>query len=137
MSDLGNRDKGLSIAGSSKANNANILIWTANVSKTALWTIEQNSDGSCIIKSAWSGRVLDVQNTGTKPGTNVQQFMFGKGKPAQKWVLVKGSDDTVTIYSVCSGLALDISGGRNANGANVQIYTPNGTKAQKWLLTAA
>ncbi len=137
VSDLGNRDKGLSIAGSSKANNANILIWTANVSKTALWTIEQNSDGSCIIKSAWSGRVLDVQNTGTKPGTNVQQFMFGKGKPAQKWVLVKGSDDTVTIYSVCSGLALDISGGRNANGANVQIYTPNGTKAQKWLLTAA
>lgn len=63
--------------------------------------------------------------------------MFGKGKPAQKWVLVKGSDDTVTIYSVCSGLALDIAGGRNANGANVQIYTPNGTKAQKWLLTAA
>ena len=136
VSALGSRDKGLSIAGSSKANNANILIWTASVSKTALWSFEQNADGSCAIKSVWSGRALDVQNTGTKPGSNVQQFMFGSGKPAQKWVVVKNADETCTIYSVCSGLALDIAGGRNANGANVQIYTPNGTPAQKWILTA-
>ena len=137
VSTLGNADKGLSIANSSKTNSANILIWTAASSQTAVWSVEPAGDGSSTIKSTWSGRALDVAGAGRKPGTNVHQYAAGSGNTAQKWVIVETPDGTCTIYSVCSGLALDITGGRNANGANVQIYTPNGSKAQKWLFKAA
>ena len=136
VSAAGSRNKGLSVAGTSKENKANVLTWDAAVSRTALWSVEKNADGSWAIKNVYSGLALDVAGAGRKPGTNVQQYAFGSGNAAQKWVILKNADGTCTIYSVCSGLALDIAGGRTSNGANVQVYTPNGTAAQRWLLTA-
>ena len=137
ISQVGHATRAVSVAGTSRDNKANIFLWDAAVSASAKWTFAENNDVNRTwnIRSAYSGKALDVKRAGTHSGTNVQQYSFGNGNNAQKWVLMENlQNETLTIFSVCSGKALDVSGGADRNRANIQIYAPNGTKAQRWML---
>ncbi|WP_256106353.1 ThuA domain-containing protein [Streptomyces sp. ODS05-4] len=72
-----------------------------------------------------NGTCLDVANSGTADGTQVQIWTCA-GVPAQSWTV--GADGTLRALSKC----LDVSGGGNANGTKVQLWTCNGTAAQIW-----
>ena len=140
VSCAGKADKAVSVNGTSKANGANIFLWDAATSASAKWVLSENKDlnRTWSIRSSYSGKALDVAQDGTRSGTNVCQNAFAKDDNSFKWVLMKNErDNTYTIFSICSGLALDVSGGSGSNRANIQIYTPNGTRAQKWIFKTA
>jgi hypothetical protein len=78
-----------------------------------------------------SGKALDVSNSGTVDGTNVQ-IWTDNGTGAQQWQTISNGDGTYKLINTNSGKALDVYSAGTADGTNVQIYTDNGTGAQKW-----
>jgi endoglucanase Acf2 len=81
-----------------------------------------------------SGKALDVSNSGTADGTNVQ-IWTDNASGAQKWTATQNGDGTYKLVNPNSGKALDVNGSGTANGTNVQIWTDNGSGAQKWQIT--
>jgi hypothetical protein len=72
-----------------------------------------------------AGKCLDVRNSGTADGTQIQ--IYGcNGSGAQTWAVTPGS----TIKSL--GKCLDVSGGGSADGTKIQLWTCNGSGAQNW-----
>lgn len=82
-----------------------------------------------------SGKLLDVANSGTANGTNVQIWQDGGGDN-QRFYIYENGDGTYRLIGVQSGKALDVSGGSTADGANVQIWTYGGVMNQKWKIIA-
>ncbi|MFB6553487.1 ThuA domain-containing protein [Streptomyces sp. NPDC056405] len=72
-----------------------------------------------------NGKCLDVDNSGTADGTEVQIWTCN-GSAAQDWTV--GGDGTLKALGKC----LDVSGGGSADGTRIQLWTCNGTGAQKW-----
>jgi hypothetical protein len=82
-----------------------------------------------------SGKALDVAQSGTDNGTNVQIFRDNNTK-AQKWCIQDMGNDTYKLISMLSGKVLDVNHSGTVNGTNVQIWDDNGSTAQRWRLQA-
>jgi hypothetical protein len=81
-----------------------------------------------------SGKALDVTQSGTVNGANVQ-IWNNNNSAAQQWRLQAIDDDSVyKLINVISEKALDVDHSGTDNGTNVHIWTDNGTAAQKWRL---
>lgn len=80
----------------------------------------------------------DVDNAGTKDGTNVQLYA-ANGTNAQTWRLVDLGNGYYAIQSKLSTTCkcLDVAGGRAVSGTNVQLYSWNQSNAQQWKLVDA
>ncbi|MEV6367547.1 ThuA domain-containing protein [Micromonospora musae] len=72
-----------------------------------------------------AGKCLDVRNSGTADGTQVQLYTCN-GSAAQSWSVT--SNSTVRALGKC----LDVSGGGSADGTKIQLWTCNGSGAQNW-----
>ncbi|MEU6204307.1 ThuA domain-containing protein, partial [Micromonospora musae] len=72
-----------------------------------------------------AGKCLDVRNSGTADGTQVQLYTCN-GSTAQSWSVTANS--TVRALGKC----LDVSGGGSADGTKIQLWTCNGSGAQNW-----
>ncbi|WP_433126391.1 ThuA domain-containing protein [Micromonospora sp. CA-240977] len=72
-----------------------------------------------------AGKCLDVRNSGTADGTQIQIYTCN-GSTAQTWTVTSGS----TIRAL--GKCLDVNGGGTADGTKIQLWTCNGTGAQNW-----
>lgn len=82
-----------------------------------------------------SGRVLDVSNSNTNNGANVQQY-HSNGTNAQKWYITQNSDYSFTITSVLNGKSLDVSDWSKSNCANIQMWDlGNNQSNQQWWIT--
>ena len=82
-----------------------------------------------------SGKVLDISNSNTNNGANVQQW-DSNGTNAQKWYITQSSDYSFTITSVLNGKALDVDGWSTNNCANVQMWDcGSGQANQQWWIT--
>ena len=79
------------------------------------------------IMGGQSGRCVDVPNSSTANGTQVQLWDCN-GQANQQWNL--NADGT--IGGVQSGLCLDVTGASTLNNAPVQLWTCNGGANQKW-----
>ncbi|WP_345983360.1 endo-1,4-beta-xylanase [Streptomyces sp. DSS69] len=84
--------------------------------------------GGGTIKGVESGRCLDVPNSGTADGTQVQLWDCGSGAN-QKWTRTDAGE--LRVYG---GKCLDAAG--TGNGAKVQIYSCWGGDNQKWRLNS-
>lgn len=95
------------------------------------WRFIRQSDGSYIIKSLYSGMVLDVYNGSNASGTRVNTFtQWGEDNGAQKW-FVYGSGAAFALVPKCApNLTLDAISGGTSDGTFMQLFTPNGTGAQ-------
>ncbi|SEO12741.1 RICIN domain-containing protein [Paenibacillus sp. OV219] len=83
-----------------------------------------------------SGKALDVLNSGTTDGTNVQIYTDNNTN-AQKWTITSNGDGTYRLINPNSGKALDVNNGGTTDGTNVQIYSyTSGAAKQKWTITA-
>lgn len=79
-----------------------------------------------------SCKALDVSNSGTADGTNVQIWTDHKSI-AQRWTITSNGDGTYRLINPNSSKALDVNNGGTANGTNVQIWTySSGAAKQKW-----
>lgn len=126
-----NNKKVLDIAGGSKANDANVQLWTESKVDQQKFKVTYLNNGYYKITSVNSSRVLDVAGAGTKNGTNVQQYESNETS-AQQWIIKENENGYYSIISKCNGLYLDISYGVTTNGTNVQVYEKNDTKSQKF-----
>jgi hypothetical protein len=103
------------------------------IAELGLWsdtgrTIE---DLSYRVISKKSKKALDVYNSGTTDGTNVDQWSWNGGNN-QKWTLTHVGNGQYQAMGVGSGKLLEVAGASTANGGNVQIFTSNNNNGQKW-----
>ncbi|MDF3056574.1 MAG: coagulation factor 5/8 type domain protein [Rariglobus sp.] len=91
-------------------------------------------DGTYRVISKKSKKVLDVYNSGTTDGMNVQQWGWTGGNN-QKWTLTHLGNGQYQAMGVGSGKLLEVAGASTANGANIQIFTSNNNNCQKWTVT--
>ncbi len=89
--------------------------------------IYDNASGFYTIKNINSGNMLDVQNGGMNPGTNVWQHK-PNGTDAQKWEIEKNQDGSYSFISKKNGLKL------NVDKENINIEKSNNQKEQKFQL---
>lgn len=124
----------LDVAGGSKADGANVQIYSVNGTDAQSWQISQDSDGYLILRNVGSNKVLDVSGGTAVSGINVQQYSSNNTN-AQKWIPVMQPDGSYVFFSALGdGLVLDVFGGSTRNGSNVQLYDSNSTAAQCWVL---
>lgn len=77
-----------------------------------------------------SNKCLDVANSGTANGTQVQIWTCN-GTDAQRWTRTAAGE--LRAFDRC----LDVNASGTANGTKIQLWTCNGTNAQKFTVTAA
>jgi hypothetical protein len=82
-----------------------------------------------------AGKCVDVSNSGTADGTNVQQWGCN-GTNAQRWQFINVANDIYEIRTLVNGKCLDVSGSGTADGTNVQEWSCNGSVAQRWRAVA-
>lgn len=127
--------KVLDVSSGSKANGANVQLYTSNSTAAQSWKVSHDAEGYVTLTNTGSGKVLDVCNGNAASGANVWQYS-SNGTDAQKWIAVKESDGTYTFKSAMNGsYVLDISSASTANGANLQLWSSNGTSAQRFYAT--
>ncbi|MGC9669608.1 ricin-type beta-trefoil lectin domain protein [Planosporangium sp. 12N6] len=94
-------------------------------------TTPQQPAGGRQIVGGQSGRCLDVPNSATTNGTQLQLWDCG-GSAGQRWTTTASRQLTVYNGSKC----LDASGAGTANGTKVIIWDCNGQPNQQWNLNA-
>lgn len=88
-----------------------------------------------LTKDAW-GKIASGGKAATpaKPARWTLHMWQSNGANSQRFAIGKNADGTVTIVCKADGRAIDVDGGTAKAGTDVNLYTPNGTKAQKWTL---
>jgi alpha-L-fucosidase len=86
-----------------------------------------------VLKSAASGRCLDVNGQSTTPGVQLQIWDCNGGANQQ---FTYTSAKQLTVYSGSSQLCLDAYGQGTSNGTKVVTWTCNGGANQQWNLNA-
>ena len=118
--------KSVDVAGGSKADCGNILLWSYNGGKNQQWEVKIDpNDGYATIKNVNSGKLLDVEGGSIRDGANVCQY-HENGGDNQKW-LIKTSNNGYTITSkVSPNFKVDLGGGSTADGSNILMWHTNG-----------
>ena len=98
-------------------------IGTVRIASAAAPTVAQDAT----IVGGQSGRCLDVPNSTTTNGTQVQLFDCG-ASAGQRWTSTAGKQLTVYNGSKC----LDANGRGTSNGTQVIIWDCNGQPNQQW-----
>ncbi len=91
------------------------------------------SNGTYRITNVNSGKVLDVANSATEDGANVQQYSYGGGSN-QQWNVEDTGSGVYRIANVNSGKVLDVANSSTEDGANVQQYTDYSNDNQRFQL---
>ena len=126
----------LDVEGSSKANGANVQVWSPNKSAAQRWRIDKAKDGSYTITNVASGKRLDASSNSIGDSTNVLQWK-SRNSAVQRWKIKNNGADYTISSAANSRYVLDVTGAYTYNGTNVQLYSANDTAAQKWWLLPA
>ncbi len=87
------------------------------------------------IKSAHSGKYLEVKDASSDNGANVMQW-YNTGNDNQKWLLEK-VDGAFYLKAKHSGKCLDVAGNSTSDGGNIQQWDCHGENNQKWRIIDA
>ena len=116
----------------------NAAIWEETRLYNQIWWFNRMEDGSYTITNkddvsdTEQRGVLDAENSGTTPGTNVKVWgNQGSNNDNQRWYLYEYSDGYIIKAKYCN-LVMEVAGGGTANGTNIQLNTENGGNAQKF-----
>ena len=123
----------LTIDAGSKANGANLQIWSNENVSHQIFAVERVQGQYYKIVSMNSKKALDIAEKSTASKANVQQWDYIVKSCNQLWRFIPAGNGYYYIQSK-TGKYLDVSGGKGVNGANVWMYTLNRSKAQKWKL---
>lgn len=130
-----NTNYAVDVTGWSKEDGARIQLWGSTGADNQAFRIERLDNGYYSIVSVWSRKALDVTGCSIIPGAPVQQWDRGANAANQQWRIVQGTGGEYTIQNVQTGLMLDVAGGAAYDGNGINVYTPNGTQAQRWILS--
>ena len=121
----------LDVAGGSKKDGGNVLIYTATGGANQQWRVTHDPKGYVTLANVNSGKVLDVAGGSAKDGANALQYSSTGGRN-QKWVAVRSGSSYRLVSAMSQSLVLDVAGASSRNGANVLVYTANGGANQQW-----
>lgn len=108
------------------------------IAELGLWgdTGRTIPDGTYLLVSRKSNKVIDLTAGGTADGTDALQWGWNDGD-SQKWTLTHLGSGRYEAVGVASGKLLEVTGASTGNGARVQIWPPNAHNCQKWTITPA
>jgi outer membrane protein assembly factor BamB len=89
------------------------------------------ADGTYVIKSIYSGLVIDDPGFSSTAGEVMQQYA-ANGGTNQNWILKNLGSNVVSLLNGSSGLALEVAGGSTANSAFVDQNAYEGSPSQQW-----
>ncbi len=92
------------------------------------------TNGVYRIQARHSGKVLDVQNSGTADGTPVQQWDW-RNNAWQKWTFLATADGYFKIRGQNSGKLLEVGGLSRNNGGTMNIWGDANVHQQHWAVT--
>jgi hypothetical protein len=93
------------------------------------------SGGTYKVINIISGKALDVTESSTENGTNVQIYC-DNASAAQKWIVEETGNGLYKLINVIGRKVLDVKQSGTSDGTNVQIWEDNGSDAQRWRLQA-
>ncbi len=126
-----NHNTVLQVLQGAKTNGATMGVWQYQASAAQKFFITYQQDGYYQIKSAYSGKVLDVYAALRYDGAKVDQYDWNN-TDAQKWIIQDLENGAYAIISKCNNLYLDIYGGDTVNGTKAHMYSGNGSQAQQF-----
>ena len=121
----------LDVAGGSKKDGGNVLIYTATGGANQQWRVTHDPKGYVTLANANSGKVLDVAGGSARNGANALQYSSNGGRN-QKWVAVRSGSSYRLVSAMSQSLVLDVAGWSTKDGANVDVWTSNGGANQQW-----
>ena len=125
-----NNNYAADVKGSSKAENASIVLNAKGTGAFQKYTFTYQSAGYYKIKNNGSGKYLTIAGQRSAASTDVT--LTGAGTLWQ--VLPDGSGNYYLVPKCANLRSLDVKSGTMAAGTNIQIYTHNQTPAQRWKL---
>lgn len=136
----------LDIRGKSKANSAQIILWTRTGARNqrfriqAVYERDGDFEGYQII-AVHSGKALDVKGGGRRGGAQIIQYTKKSANSRtidnQLFEIKVDAKNRVTFESEATDLAMDVRGGRAVKGSNLILYRFTGNNNQKWWLKRA
>ena len=121
----------LDVAGGSKKDGGNVLIYTATGGANQQWKVTHDPKGYVTLANVNSGKVLDVAGGSAKDGANALQYSSTGGRN-QKWVAVRSGSSYRLVSAMSQSLVLDVAGWSTKNGTNVDVWTSTGGANQQW-----
>ena len=121
----------LDVAGGSKKDGGNVLIYTATGGANQQWRVTHDPKGYVTLANVNSGKVLDVAGGSAKDGANALQYSSTGGRN-QKWVAVRSGSSYRLVSAMSQSLVLDVAGWSTKNGTNVDVWTSTGGANQQW-----
>ena len=121
----------LDVAGGSKKDGGNVLIYTATGGANQQWRVTHDPKGYVTLANVNSGKVLDVAGGSARNGANALQYSSNGGRN-QKWVAVRSGSSYRLVSAMSQSLVLDVAGWSTKDGANVDVWTSNGGANQQW-----
>ncbi len=134
----------LDIAGITASNGTNIQLTgetaPANVADYDVWTVTYDSSGKFykICQKTNQNMCLDVQDSSTANGGNVQVWAYETGGSNQRWTIAQNTDygrGYRIMPQHTGGKSLDIVNQvyELSNGANIQIWDNDSSPVQSWV----
>ena len=114
--------KALDISSASKANGANVQLYTSNNTKAQVWRLKYNGDGEYVISSLINPKLVLTASSNNVVSSKVTNSDY------QKWFFDKDGSTTL-IMNKATGKYLDISG-------NNVVLNTNSTANSKFSLTS-
>lgn len=125
---------GVDIPRSSTSNGTRIQLYQHNKGVNQQFRFTMQSDGSYVITSICSGKVLDVAGGNAGIGAVVQQY-DANGTVAQRW-FIRDSGRGYYLQSALGNWVLDIANASTTNGTSIRLYAPNGSLAQQFVFAS-
>ena len=97
------------------------------------WQFLLQSDGTYIIKSAQTGKVLDLFEATVADGANIQVYE-SNGTLAQRWYAYMRLGKVTIVSALNKKFAVDVYSGSDAENVNVHLYTNNVSSAQQFVI---
>lgn len=115
-----------------KSNGDNLQYYTTSRAWANVFTIKADTNGRYIIKSKYSGLVLDIEGESKDNGANIYQYK-DLGGDNQRWYFDPTGDGYFYIRSGL-GTYMDVAGGGAYDGCNIYSWSFNGGNNQKFWL---
>ncbi len=97
------------------------------------WQFLPQTDGTYIIKSAQTGKVLDVFEAKMDDGTNIQVY-DSNGTTAQRWYAYMRLGKITLMSALGGDLVVDVYSASDDENTNVHLYTSNLSPAQQFII---
>ena len=129
------------VASASKANGANVQLWSCNHTNAQKWVVTQETSGWSV-RNVATGKYMDVASGAIANDTNVQSYEDNDTR-AQRWAIttygaseVDGVSCQVVSFGAgnATNFMLDNESASGSKGSNIQIHASNNTNAQRWWL---